>query len=119
MAQAGAPSWKFRCYVNARGEDIIDNWLERVSVVGKANLDRTLEHLRVQPKDRWSRPHASPLGDHVYVIRFKDQNRTQHRLFGYFDDQHSAFVISVPGIERDDVYEPANPFRIVDSRRSD
>lgn len=88
---------------------MIDRWVSKsLSKKARANLDRTLEHLCVQPKTEWSRPHASPLGNHIYVIRFKDENRSQHRVAGHFHNETHLFVMTEPAIEKDDNYDPPN-----------
>jgi hypothetical protein len=65
-----------------------------------------MKFLAQQPSDRWSRPHASPLKNHSYVIRFKDENGAQHRMFGFFARQHHTFVICFAGHEKDNKYHP-------------
>lgn len=99
--------WNFHCLVSDRGVDATDKWKDGLSKTAQANLDRALEHLRFQKKTEWDRPHASPLGNHIYVIRFKDENRTQWRLFGHFYDEHDCFVATLGGTERDGIYFPA------------
>lgn len=99
--------WNFHCLISDRGVDTIDKWRDGLSKTAKANLDRALEHLRVQKKTEWDRPHASSVGNHIYVIRFKDENRTQWRLFGHFYDEHNCFVATLGGTERDGVYFPS------------
>jgi len=62
-----------------------------------AKFDRTLDHLVQMDKASWSRPHASPLGDHIYVIRFRDENSAQLRVFGHFEDAEHCFVMTLSG----------------------
>ena len=71
-----------------------------------ANLRRTLEHLASKPKDYWERPHASPIGDNIYVIRFAEENRSQWRIYGEHDDDRECFVLCCHGTERDRRYHP-------------
>ena len=94
--------------LTASGTDKCSVFVKSLSKKAQANLDRTLDHLQVQPKIEWDRPHASPVGHNIYVIRFKDENRSQWRLFGHFHDPHTSFVVSLHGSERDGVYEPAD-----------
>ncbi|MDD2711304.1 MAG: hypothetical protein PHU77_00150 [Simplicispira sp.] len=74
----------------------------------EAKFDRTLDHLVQQERASWSRPKASPLGDHIYVIRFEDENRKQLRVFGHFDDKQHCFVMTLSGGEKNDTYYPSN-----------
>jgi hypothetical protein len=103
-----ADHWRFMCRLEARGTCAIKPWLQRISVKGQANLDRTIEHLRSQPEQNWSRPKASPLGNHLYVIHFKDQTGMQHRVFGHFAGDNLSFVMTLTGYEKDDTYHPPN-----------
>ena len=98
--------WTYRCYVDHRERDVIDAWLCGLSKKAKARLLRTLEHLSAKPKDLWERPHASPLGDHIYVIRFTDENRSQWRIYGEHHDDSECFVLCCFGSERNNRYEP-------------
>ncbi|HXA48565.1 MAG TPA: hypothetical protein VNW52_13100 [Burkholderiaceae bacterium] len=100
--------WGYRCFLSSRGDDVIDEWLSTISKKGKAKLERTLEHLCVQPKTEWDRPHASSLGHHIYVIRFKDETGMQHRVFGHFHDKEKTFALTLTGFEKDDKYHPSD-----------
>ena len=95
--------WRFKCFLSERGSDVIDEWHEKISKKGRAKLLRTMEHLVAQPLSEWARPYASPLRDHIYVIRFTDENRTQHRVIGHFHADTLYFILTQPAIEKDDV----------------
>ena len=101
-------TWSFLCYRNDAGRNLIYSHLSALSKQGMMNLRRTLEHLRVKPQTSWDRPQASPLGNHMYVIRLEDENRTQHRLFGHHEIPRQAFVITLYGIEKDSHCAPSN-----------
>lgn len=111
-------AWRFHCFLSERGEDLIDSWHAGISKKGKAKLERTLEHLAVQEKTAWDRPNASPIGDHIYVIRFTDENRMQHRIAGHFHGISLAFVLTQPGYEKDNVYYPKNFAQLAKSHKS-
>jgi hypothetical protein len=99
-------AWRFVYPLDQRGLSDVAAKLLGLSKKARANLRRTLEHLQVKPKSEWSRPWASPLKNHIYVIRFHDENRTQHRLFGRFDEAN--FVVTLYGTEKDKQYDPVN-----------
>ena len=63
-------------------------------------------YLRQQPLQRWVRPEASPLGNHLYVIHFADQNRTQHRICGVAYPSYHVFVMCVTIVEKGGRYYP-------------
>lgn len=108
MRSNEGPPWRWRCYCDHRGVDQIDRWLRNKSVKARAKFQRHREHLAQQPRTEWGRPHASPPGDHIYVIRFADENQTQWRVFGHFHDTGSWFVMTTTGTERDGTYDPKN-----------
>ncbi len=67
-----------------------------------------MRFLREHPCEHWERPKASPLKNNSYVIRFKDENGTEHRLFGFFHLTNHVFVICFAGTERDSKYYPVD-----------
>ena len=94
-----------------KGTAVITVWISssHLSKKAQARLERALDQLRHMPKTNWSKPApASNIGDHTYVIRFKDESGTQHRVFGHFHDPHRAFILTLSGYEKDDVYYPRN-----------
>ena len=104
------------------GDGSISKWIKtsHLSIKSQAKLDRTLDQLRQLPKTSWSKPQpASSLGHHIYVIRFKDVNGTQHRIFGYFFDEHKAFVMMFEGYEKDNVYYPCNYQKMAQQHKTD
>lgn len=102
-------AWRFRCYLSERAEDQIDRWIRKtLSKKAIAKLERALEYLCVREKTEWSRPHASPLGHNIYVIRFADENSRQLRIAGHFHGETKFFVLTQPVIEKDNQYDPDN-----------
>jgi hypothetical protein len=111
--------WEIRCFLRESGRNECAKWHQNLSTRARVKLRVRLAYLRAQPESRWQRPEASPLGNHVAVIRFTDENGTQHRLTGYFDHKHHAFVICVLGVEKDETYTPADYEQQTHSRRSE
>ena len=81
-------------------------WLNGLSKKAMANLKRTLEHLAQKRITEWERPHSSSIGNNIYVIRFKDENGTQWRIYGEHELQQQCFVLTCHGTERGSVYDP-------------
>ena len=98
--------WAFLWYLTDSGRNNLVKWDTGLSTKAKVNRNTAMKYLRVQPLSRWSRPEASPLGNGLYVIHFKDENSTAHRLCGFIDHEHHAFVICVTIIEKDGKYNP-------------
>lgn len=105
-----ASRWNFH-ERSDRGVGVISKWIADAgwSAKTRANLDRAIDQLRSLPKQRWSKPSpASKIGDHTYVIRFKEVTSTQLRIFGHFFDGHRSFAMTMEGFEKDNVYYPEN-----------
>lgn len=103
--------WLFRCMLSERNTCVIKLWLMRQSTKARANLDRAIEHLAPQPPQYWCRPQASPIGNNIYVIHLKNENREQLRIFGHFSGKgtiEASFVMTLEGYEKDNVYHPPN-----------
>ena len=99
------PPWNYHERVD-KAVGVVSSWYVKQTAVVRAKLDRHLDQLRPLAKTEWGRPRASPLANHIYVIRFSDQDRKQLRVFGHFHDAHAAFVMTFDGYEKDNVYYP-------------
>jgi len=110
--------WRYLCYKNRSGGNDIVPLLTRLTAKGRANARRAMEHLRQKDIQWWERPHASHVRsyNHIYVIRFKDENRTPWRLLGFHERALSVFVLTNTATERDSAYEPANYGSIASER---
>lgn len=107
---AGKLKVQFRCMVTDRGTCALKVWLNdrSLSKAAHASLDRSIDQLSHQPPQNWSKPNpASSIGNHINVIRFHDENRKQHRIFGHFSDS-ASFVMTLSGFEKDRIYHPTN-----------
>lgn len=102
--------WNFHSYKDSRTAELVANiFSPPLTRNGKGRMDRSLDRLSQQPKTNWKKPYpASPLKDNKYVIRFKDENQMQRRMFGHFFDPHCTFVITLTGYEKGNVYYPSN-----------
>lgn len=114
-------SWNYHERLD-RTEGAISKWIrrDRVSARAQASLERVLDQLRALPKQEWHKPNpASIIGNHTYVIRFRDTGAVQLRIFGHFYDGHAAFVMTSNGTERDNVYLPENYIELASSHKAD
>ena len=96
---------------------VVTEWIKESgwSVKTRANFDRALDHLKALPQPSWHKPYpASKLGNHTYVIRFKDISSAQLRVFGHFFSEHHVFVMTFSGYEKGDEYYPANYEEVAD-----
>jgi hypothetical protein len=100
--------WHYRFYAPIVGRNDFAKWNSRLSAKARANRDVKMRFLKVQPLSRWTRPTASPLGKHLYVIHFQDENGSAHRLCGFVSIEHHAFVICVTITEKDGKYNPTD-----------
>lgn len=100
--------WIIYWYLTGTGRNNFTKWDKNLSIKGRVKRNTALKYLRVEPLSRWVRPETSPLGNLLYVIHFTDENRTAHRMCGFIDLAHHAFVICVTMIEKDGTYNPNN-----------
>lgn len=110
VSWTSSSQWNFHERLD-RGKGVITEWIEssRWSAKTRANFDRALDQVRYLPKQKWSKPSpASKIGDHTYVIRFREVSSAQLRVFGHFFDGHQSFAMTLEGYEKDDVYYPEN-----------
>ena len=100
---------------------VITQWIEEThwSKGTRAQFDRAIDQLRHLPKIHWSKPSpASNIGDHTYVIRFRDVTSAQLRVYGHFFDDHHAFAMTLEGYEKGDEYYPKNYESLVQDYRA-
>jgi hypothetical protein len=101
--------WSFVCYRNEKKEVVVFKWISGLSVKAKNNALRQMEILLQQPQENWHKPlPASKIKgyNHIYVIRFNDENRTQWRIYGFHNQIKKVFVMTNYGTERDGKYKP-------------
>lgn len=119
IPESSGPPWDWFCFIDHRGNDVIDQWHNTISGYGQGRFSRSRDQLKAQPKQNWSKPlPASNVKNHIYVIRFTDENRKQHRVFGHFHDPKAGFVMTLTGYEKDDVYHPNSYSNDAAERRS-
>lgn len=100
--------WDFVTLLDDAGRDRVTDYIKKYGTKAITNFIAALTFLTNAPKIGWLRPHGSSIGHNIYMIRFKDGNRTQHRIWGHFDDKNNRFVMTLPGQEKDDEYDPEN-----------
>ena len=101
--------WEFKCYKDRRNIVVVASWVKNdLSKTAWMRLKRALEILSNQKIMEWDRPNASFVSDsdRIYVIRFKDENSTQWRIYGFHDIKLCHFIMTNYGTERGNKYEP-------------
>lgn len=104
----GFNRWDFRSIMAGQGQTLYDKVMNEIPKSARASSNVALRFLRQQPLARWSRPKASALGDHLYVIRFKDDSSKQRRFFDFAEPANHCFVICLYRFEKDGKYQPAD-----------
>ena len=101
--------WDFKCFKDKNGDVIVILWLKPLGPKAWMSLKRNMENLACRPIIEWHKPQpASKIdtSDSIYVIRFKDKNSTQWRIYGFHEIPKYAFVMTNFGTERDGKYIP-------------
>lgn len=105
--------WKYVCFKDHRDKAVVIDWItSKLSKKAWMNLKRALENLAQRPINDWHKPHPSSKisnSNHIYVIRFSDENRTQWRIYGFHKVSKCVFVMTNYGTERGNKYEPSAP----------
>jgi len=100
--------WQFRCYVDEKKHSDVREFIDSLPTKTKARLKRSLEILTGLDIQEWHKPNpASFINNHIYVIRFKDTNRQQWRIYGFHDKDKKTFVFTYYGTEKDGKYKPS------------
>jgi|ERR1039457_892079 hypothetical protein len=103
--------WTIKCYVDANGQNEIQQIYKSGSADLRATLESALEYLKEQPKQDWRRPSAQKLVKNkkfrdFYEIRFKADN-VQQRPIGYFGPGVSDFTVLIWAHEKGNALKPA------------
>ena len=111
--------WNFHQRVE-KGKEVISQAIVDAhwSVKTRAHFDRAIDQLTHLAERSWHKPNpASKIGDHTYVIRFRDVDSKQLRVFGHFYLEHHAFVMTFDGYEKGDVYYPTSYEKMAGNHR--
>lgn len=91
-------TWTFKCFLNASGRDLIDEWYSAQDGKARAAFDAVLEILASLPKKDWRRPQWALLsGDtckDLSEVRIKPDRR-RLRLVGYFGPEEYEYILLV------------------------
>ena len=77
--------WTFRCYLDSRGSDVIDEWYRAQPDALQAKFDTRMRYLQQQPRSSWIRPYFDTLSDDcagLGELRLEWKN-VQHRIIGF------------------------------------
>ena len=101
--------WRFRCYLDADGVDVIDQWIQAQPDDFQGQIETRLRFLRQQPRDAWTRPLFDTLHDDcagLGELRLKHKN-VQWRLIG-FASAKMEFTWIFVAQEKGDKFVPKN-----------
>src|SRR5579859_6317935 len=91
------PWWTFRCYIDAKGVDVIDEWHQAQPDGLQAKFDTRAKYLRQQPRALWIRPYFETLhgeGAGLGEIRFEWKN-VQYRPLGVASGEREFTLLSI------------------------
>lgn len=110
--------WTFRCYVDGRGVDVIDEWYLVQPDDLQAKFDTRMRYLQQQPRAKWTRPHFDVLGEECVglgELRFEWKN-IQYRLIGCPSGK-LIYTWLMVAIEKGDRFEPRDTCGICQRRK--
>lgn len=103
------PLWTTSCYVNDRGEDVIDVWYQAQPERLQAKFDARMRHLVAQPREAWTRPYFDMLHGKckdIGEVRWEYKN-VQYRLLGCFSGP-MQFTLLLVATESEGRFVPKN-----------
>src|SRR5262245_5867795 len=107
--------WEVLCFHNERGRDVFCLEYQQQMVRAKAKFRTTIETLRDQPRDRWTRENGFDLltGKKYRQYRGLGKLRIQvpgaaHRPLGFFGPRPGTFTLLIWATERDGEFSPPN-----------
>jgi Phage derived protein Gp49-like (DUF891) len=112
-------SWIIRCYLDDRGNDVIDAWLSgKPQKVLAKFLDR-MGGLRDQPQHRWNGTRTKQLTGYegLVEVRFKAA-KVQYRPIGFFGPGRMEFTLLVGAIEKGGEFIPKNAPDVAQERKA-
>lgn len=105
-----AIQWEFKCYKDRRNRVVVAYWVKHeLSKKAWQHLKRSMEVLANRQIIDWHKPLPASkidVSDSIYVIRFKNENSTQWRIYGFHDSNLFNFVMTNYGTERGNQYNP-------------
>ena len=112
--------WAFRCYVDARKTELMENWYRQRTVEARAIFLSRLRFLAATPRHQWVRPYFDLLSAEcagLGEIRFK-ANRTQYRPLGFFSPGQ-VFTFVNCAVEKDGSFVPKSACSIGLNRKKE
>lgn len=110
--------WVFRCYLDADGNDVIDQWREAQEDKFQAKIDTRFKYLQQQPRDSWTRPYFDTLSDEcegLGELRIPYKN-VEHRVIG-FAMGVMTYVWVLPAKEVGGKFVPKNACQTAQGRK--
>jgi hypothetical protein len=79
------PSWRFKCYLDEEGHDVINEWLDDQPDALQAKVETRIRFLQQRERHEWVRPYFDTLhGDcnGIGELRLEFKN-VQYRILGF------------------------------------
>jgi hypothetical protein len=110
--------WVFRCYLNADGNDVIDQWRESQEDRFQAKIDTRFKYLQQQPREGWVRPYFDTLSDDgrgLGELRIPFKN-VEYRVIGFASGE-MEYTWLLPAKEVGGKFVPKNACEIAQGRK--
>lgn len=112
--------WLFRCYLEANGTDVIDDWYQAQPDKLQAKFDTRIHFLRQQERHAWVRPYFDTLGGDcagLGELRF-EYNNVQYRVIGFASGK-MEFTWLLVAKEIGGRFDPRSACEIAQQRKSE
>lgn len=114
-------SWTFLDYVDGKGSNQIEAWLESLPVGARKPVRAKLAAILIfaSPQARLQPPRFGPLqGVGMFKVTFK-LNNVQYRILAWYGPDRREVTLLAGAIEKNDRYRPLNVFDTAARRRAE
>jgi hypothetical protein len=113
--------WTFLDYVDDKGSNQIEAWLESLAVGARKPVRAKLAAILIfASAQQWLQPpHFEALqGMRMFKVRFK-LNNVQYRILASYGPSRREVTLLAGAVEKNDQYRPPNVFDTADRRRAE
>lgn len=107
-------------YKSFGGRGVITKWVKKsIEIDAKDEFHDLLNYLRNVERDLWTRPEYAPFDPEISELRWDNDGKLQHRVFGFFLLEAKQYVMLVGATKKGKIYTPADAIQTARDRRKD
>lgn len=107
-------------YKSFGGRGVITKWVnKKIETDAKDEFHDILNFLGNADRDLWTRPEYAPFDPEIGEIRWSNDGKLQHRVFGFFLLEEKQYVMLVGSTKKGKTYNPADAVQTARDRRKE